>query len=144
MEFEAYFGEDESIRECNVSLRIGGNFTDASLITRRLQIDPTRAYGKDEKYVSKTTGETFEHPIGHWSISSEALNSTSVERHCEFLLNIIEPVKEAIQEFINDPNVWVSIVFWWASTVGHGGYSISPDKAIRLASLCQDFRFHFL
>jgi hypothetical protein len=144
MEFDDYFGEDDSVRECHVALRIGGNFSDPATITAQLQIEPTRAYGKGEEYLVEKISEMRKRSIGHWSISSENLESTSVEKHCEYLLKIIEPKKEIIQKYINDPEVWVSIVFWWESKVGHGGFSISPDKATRLAPLCQDLRFHFL
>jgi len=141
-DFEAYFGEDDNVRECDLTLRIIGNFTDASPMTRRLQLQPTGAFGKGERFLVGRTGEEQFRPIGNWSLSSAELDSTSVKRHCEFLLDLIEPKREAIQEFIDDPTVWVSIVFWWGPKNKHGGFSISADKARRLATLCQDFRVH--
>ena len=141
-DFEAYFGEDDNVRECSLTLRIGGNIADVSRMTRRLQLQPTKSFGKGERFLVKHTGEEQVHPIGNWSLSSAELDSTSVERHCEFLLDLIESKKEAIQEFIDDPTVWVSIVFWWGPKSKQGGFSISADKARRLAALCQDFRFH--
>ncbi|MEM5788547.1 MAG: DUF4279 domain-containing protein [Syntrophobacteraceae bacterium] len=138
------FGENEACIKTNVSFRIGGESIDPIQITNELSIHPSRSCAKGDEYTSHN-GRILRRSIGHWSISTEwLLESTSTEKHAKLLLTILKPAYRSILKYVEDPKTGTSIVFWWETDAGHGGFSLSPDTMKRLCKFCNDIEFHFI
>ncbi len=141
---EDIYAENWDCRKTKVTFRILGDELDPNEVTNSLQIQPTRAYAKEEEYNSKS-GQTLRRPTGHWSISSEGfVDSTSTEAHARYLLNILEPSIDAIANYLNNPCFRTSIIFWWEATDEHGGFTLKSDILSRLCRLCNDLDYTFI
>jgi hypothetical protein len=68
------FGEQEDIRECSVSLRIGGEDLDPIKINSALNLVATRSFHKGEEYISRTD-RVMKYPIGMWHFSTQSNKS---------------------------------------------------------------------
>ena len=138
------FGEQEDIRECSVSLRIGSEDLDPTEISSVLGLVPTRSFRKGEEYVSKT-GRVMKHPIGMWHFSTKANKSKSLEDHCQQLLRDLDDRTDALKSFRESGRFRISITVQWDSGgAGHGGFEVSGATISRLAMQVDDLEVHFM
>lgn len=138
------FGEQEDIRECSVSLRIGGEDLDPIEISSALGLAATRSFRKGEEYVSKTS-RVMKYPIGMWHFSTQSNKSKSLEEHCQQLLRALDERKEALKNLRESGQFRTSLTVRWDSGgAGHGGFEVSGQTFAKLAMLVDDVEVHFM
>lgn len=139
-----HYGENAACRKTNVTFRIIGDHINPADITNKLGIEPHRSFMKGDDYKIKNGG-IRQRPTSHWSISSEnAIHTTSTEDHAKYIFEILRDKEIIIKKYIENPNISVSIVFWWEAKYGHGGFSVLSDTLGRLCKICNDFDYHFI
>jgi Domain of unknown function (DUF4279) len=138
------FGEQEDIRECSVSLRIGSEDLDATEISSVLGLVATRSFRKGEEYVSRT-GRVMTYPIGMWHFSTKSNKSKSLEQHCRQLLLALDDRTDALKNLRESGRYRISLTVRWDSGgAGHGGFEVSGEAISRLAMLVDDVEVHFM
>jgi hypothetical protein len=140
---EDYFGENVAVKETHVMFRLTADSIVPDEVTQDIGMTPSRAFAKGEHY--EIRGTRGQRPIGHWSLNSGgAIESTSTQKHANYILEQLEPRAEAIEKYLTDPDVHVSVVFWWETSDGHGGFYLRSDTLERLCRLCNDVSYHFV
>jgi hypothetical protein len=138
------FGEREDIRECSVSLRIGGEELDPTGISSILGLVATRSFRKGEEYLSRT-GRVMKRPIGVWHFSTQSNQSKSLEQHCRQLLLASDDRRDALKNLRESGRYRISLTVWWnTGGAGHGGLEVSGETISRLATLVDDVDVHFV
>lgn len=127
--------EKEVARCAGVDWCIRSDRLDALKITNELSIQPSRAWAKGDTYTSKSldveTGRITQvsrvRPWGIWGIGTKGMvNSSEVEPHILFLLELLEPKKNVIRHYLENPEEnTVRFTIRWESNVGHGGFAVS-------------------
>jgi hypothetical protein len=121
-------------------------------ITSELDIKPSRAFAKGEKYQGRVLNTLTkevesvwrERWSGIWTISTEGLvTSKYVEHHAQYLLDLLEPKVSLINRYLS---IYSQIRFyiWWEPHAGHGSYVISDNTLRKLGNLCHYTEFGFL
>lgn len=122
--------ENENVSRTFATFRLWARDLNPDDITQRFRLSPTWAFRRGDK-----RGQADLWPHGYWEISSQGeVNSTNVALHIEWLLERIEPVREAL-ESMRAEGVQANIVCFWESLTGHGGPIFSPHLMARLAAL---------
>ena len=76
-----------------------------------------------------------------WFLSSEAaVESRDVRRHLDWLLDLVMPRAEPLRE-LRQRGATMDVFCYWLSAFGHGGPTISPEQAAKLAALSLDCWF---
>ena len=136
--------ENPNCSETNATFRLVGDLVDPSQITLLTGAAPLSAARKGETHVGSHTKKTYEYKTGAWCVSSEdVVESTSIERHLVFLLDILEPKKESIKKLIKQLSIRADFHIYWVSATGTGGPVISADTLRRIADLNADLDFEF-
>lgn len=151
---EISFDEDIVAKTVYVDFGIRSDVLDPQTVTTMLEIQPTRAWAKNEVYSSKTLDLATQQvvavlrkrPWGIWAIDSKAFTASKrVEAHLLYLLNLLEPRQEEINFFVNRPEEYtVSFYIRWEPKSGHGSYEISNTTLGKMAALCHYTEFSFL
>lgn len=120
-------------------------------ITSELEIQPTRAYAKGERYLGRALDMETRgivrcwntHPWGSWAVETRGLvTANDVESHALRLLEMLEPRKEIIGRCLDRAEEYViRCAIWWESNAGHGGFDLRSDIVARLAALCHYLQF---
>ncbi len=142
----------EELSRCElVDWGMRSEILDPMEITRDLGIQPSRAWARGERYLSKALDvETrtivqrwYTRPWGIWSIETKGLvTATDVESHALRLLEMLEPRKDIIQRYLNRGDEYtIRCAIWWESNAGHGGFDLRSDIIARLAALCHYLQF---
>jgi len=138
------FGPNQVCKVTYATFRIIGDELDPDEVTSTLGIQPSEAFAKGQDYQIRDVGIRKRY-IGHWSISSKSfVISSSTEEHAKFLVSLLEPKVDAIVEYIKDPIFLTSIVFWWETNIGHGGFSLRRETMDKLCGYCENIDFHFI
>jgi hypothetical protein len=141
--FGPCYGESENVRECNATLRLVGPNVVPSEITKLLGVEPSRAFAMGETYVSKA-GHTLTTPIGAWHWVSDDIQSTSLERHCEHLIETFAGKANLLSAISIDRSVTVSVVIWYGPAEYPGGFDLKSSTVASLCALCENISFHLL
>lgn len=151
---EISFDEDIVAKTVYVDFGIRSDVLDPQSVTTMLEIQPTRAWAKNEVYSGKTrdlatqqvVGVLRKRPWGIWAIDSKAFTASKrVEAHILYLLNLLEPRQAQINFFVNRPEEYaVSFYIHWEPKSGHGSYEISNATLGKMAALCHYTEFSFL
>src|SRR5262245_50739220 len=74
-------------------------------------------------------------PPNGWFLSTEgAIVSRDIRRHLDWLLDRLEPKAAALAE-LRSRGASVDVFCYWLSASGHGGPTLSPSQAKKLAAL---------
>jgi hypothetical protein len=143
MKIQSYMGEHSACRKTNITFFVGWTDFDPRELTKRFDIQPTKAWAKGECYQSKAG--PLKRPWSQWCVESSKLTaSTSTEKHALALLRILEPKKKAIQAFAKTTKARVGLSIWWESQSRHGGFTMRSETFRRLGSLCKEIDFHYV
>lgn len=121
--------DDHLVR--NVIVRIFGKALEPDEVTARLRIEPSYAHRPGEKH--DRTGRPL--PYGMWHLSSEhRVDPHELEEHISWILDQLEPVREAVQEFKSREGVQVDLYCLW-EIEGNGGVVFTPAVLARVVSM---------
>lgn len=100
-----------------------------------LSLSPSDAHRKGDLLHSVPAG------MGGWFLSSKGkLESRDVRRHVVWILDQLEPNKDALFR-LQDSGYETNIFCYWISANGHGGPDLDRDFMERLVSLRLDLGF---
>jgi hypothetical protein len=106
-------------------------------VSAALSLIPTLALAKDQEIAGGPVGtKSRRQRTGVWLLASEhAVESTSLERHLIYLLDVVEPAASAIAAVRGKQDLRADFFCYWASASGEGGPEISPGTLARIAAL---------
>jgi hypothetical protein len=105
----------------------------AERVTALLGLEPTRTQTKGAKKYPKKADSILFRRHG-WFLSSDRLASRDSRRHLDWLLDQVEPTHDQLQS-LRVSGTQMDISCYWLSAYGHGGPTISPAQAGRVARL---------
>jgi len=138
-----FLGEQTDLENCHVSLRIGSDHLDPTLVSEELGLKPSRSWKRGVPFLVKPDKEVVR-DFGSWVLDTNDLASKSLEAHAIHLLELVDGKTDRLRALIEAGKYRVSIVFWWSSGLTPGGYNLSSRTLGELCELCQDVEFHFL
>ena len=146
--------ESDEVRKLYIVFRIRGDDLITQTVTSDLNIQPTVAYQKGEKFVGKkfdpiakkVVEETHTRNISVWDVDLESQQVLRrVEEHIEFMLNILEPHSRAIARYLEQNEKYIiSFYIRWEPNGEHGSYQIPGGLLSRMAKLCHFIEFSFI
>jgi hypothetical protein len=71
------------------------------------------------------------------------VESTSVERHIRYLLDLLEPHSDTLLHIMTEQELKADFFCLWVSAEGHGGPMLSPETMRRIAALHAELGFDF-
>jgi uncharacterized protein DUF4279 len=145
-DIKVFLGEQNEVERCNIAFMIAGETLDPNFLTQTLRLEPTHAWAKGDRHLGKS-GRDLLRPMGHWSLSTEAFESKSMEKHCRHLIDLLGERESIVRELRSSGKYRVSISIWWqVGETGHGSFNLLSEtiSCLALASYCDDFEFHFL
>lgn len=108
---------------------------DPLLVTRRLELEPTRIQRAGEK-VRNSLGRERTVPLNGWFLSSEGkISSMDLRRHLDWLLKKLLPQREAMFALQNIEGLKMGVNCIWWSAYGQGGPTLWPEQMRGLAEL---------
>jgi hypothetical protein len=141
------YKENSLCKKTNVSFGIFGDKLDPNELTERTSVKPSRGLSKGQRiYRSERAGGGF-YPAaqGVWQICSDTtVESSSTEVHAQYILDLLEPHFQVVEQFLNRPGYLTVINIWWQTDQGHGGFSMRATTLARLCRLCDRIDTHFL
>jgi Domain of unknown function (DUF4279) len=150
---EIFFTEESNNLYVFVEYVIKSPFLFPEIVTSELEIKPSFAYARGEKYLGKAfdlnTKETIqvwrERPWGLWKIDSKEIQMShkKVEDHFRYLLDKLEPRRVKIEEYLNSSKNEMKLVFsvYWRPADNWGSYEISSDTIQKASRLCHYIEF---
>jgi hypothetical protein len=146
--------EREVARCAGMDWCIRSSVLDADAVTHELEIEPSRAWAKGDRYISKRldseTGKITHvwrvRPWGIWGLNTKGMvDSAGVEPHILFLLNLLEPKDHVIGRYLQNPEEYtIRFTIRWESNIGHGGFAVSSSAVARMARLCHYLQFTYV
>jgi hypothetical protein len=136
--------ENPNCERTNATFRLMGNLIKPDEFTVHLGIQPSFAHAKGDTFESRAG--LLKHRTGMWALESEdKLETTSLENHLIFLLDILEPASSTIVELILKLSLSADFHCYWVSETSQGGPIISSKTLRRIANLHADldFEIHF-
>lgn len=132
--FEDRCGDDERCKASHAQFSIRSDRLDPAAVTAGLGITPSRAWAKDEEYLTKAG--PLRHPWGMWHLSTAgAVASRIPEQQALYLLGLLEPKVDFLQRFVENADYVVIVSFWWESRDNIGRFELSSGTLARLAAL---------
>ena len=114
-----------------VLFRIYGKELEPSEVTMRLQHEPSLAYRRGE--LNPKTGRP--RPFGMWQISSKhQIEADELGEHISWILDQLEPVRQALQEIMRSEGVQADLYCSW-EIEGNGGVMFTPALLGRIVSM---------
>ncbi len=127
-----------------VSFALRSEVLDPEAVTARLQIEPVRAFKKGDRFESRSGQHV--RCFGLWRMESgNVITSLDIEPHVLYILEKLEPKRDAIKMIIDQMSATSNVVLWWSAPASSAGYSLSSSIMARLSGICQriDFSFHY-
>jgi hypothetical protein len=132
--FEDRCGEDSRCKASHALFSIRSDHLVPAAVTAGLGITPSRAWAKDEEYLSQTG--PHRRPWGMWHLSTEGtVSSRSPEQQALYLLGLLEPRVDFLRRFLEDSDYLVVVNFWWESLDTIGSFELSSRTIGRLARI---------
>jgi hypothetical protein len=104
-------------------------------LTGRLGLVPTSVTIKGTE-TTNSLGRVRVAPLNGWFFSSETfVDSRDVRRHIDWLVERMDPARDAILALQGEPGVRMAVSCVWWSKAGSGGPVIWPEQMRRLAAL---------
>lgn len=125
-----------------VLLRLIGHDLDPDEVTKSLGLKPSRAFRRGD---SSTAGKRErKRAYGAWMLSTEgAVHSEDLVEHCEYLRDLVLPVRERLSTYLSREDVDVAVAFWWQPSDGPVGFTLPAGLLHELADICDEFDFYF-
>jgi hypothetical protein len=124
-----------SCEETRAKLFIYPNDISQEEVTNILGIEPSRAHNLGKRILDPL-GRTGTAPRTVWGLSSEGhVHSKDLRDHLNWLLDRIEPCKDALDRLRTEHEGVMRIGCVWWSAAGHGGPTLWPEQMKRLADL---------
>jgi hypothetical protein len=107
-----------------------------------LGIEPDRAFAKGDAH--EVRGRRLLRPTGVWAVdSSSHVSSHELAEHAKYILRLLEPAREAINEVREGTSLRVRISIWWEPEGGQGGYTLKAKTVAALCEYCDEIDFYF-
>ena len=133
-----YSDDYKSCEETFVTLRVFSDAQPPDFVSNFLKLTPSRVQVKGEELGKKSICTS-----NGWFLSSEgAVNSKDARRHIDYLLDLVLPVKDKIDE-LQKSSAKIDITCYWLSKSCNGGPTLSKKQLRNLADLGVDFWFDF-
>jgi Domain of unknown function (DUF4279) len=147
------FSEEKNTKSAFVDFRMRLGDLSPTEVTKRLRIQPSIAWAKNEQYLGKTrepvTGNIAPiwraRPWGMWIINTkEAVHVKKVESHVIYLLNLLEPAQEQVKHYLErcEANS-ISFYIHWQPIDEWGSYELPSALLGRMAQLSHYVEFQF-
>jgi len=128
-----YEDDYKTCRATHATLRIFGVASEE--VTRVLGLSPTESMHPGDLH----HGAPARHHV--WLLHSKlVIDSRDVRRHLDWILDQLVARRQALRELVGR-GARVDIFCYWMSASGHGGPTISPTQAAKLAELGIDLGF---
>jgi hypothetical protein len=147
------FSEIDNTRSANLIYGIKSNILNPQEVSDLLQVKPTRAISKGEKYSIKRRNQNKNQINEIWETSSigiwyfETMNnihSLIIEDHVNYLLSILIPKKEGLNKYLSNVNEYeVGIHIYWEPRDNWGSYEVKSELIHELSEYCHYFEFSF-
>lgn len=102
--------------------------------------DVTETLGLQPSETQRATTDRVVRPNGWFLSSKERISSRDVRQHLDWLLDCLLPKADALAR-LRGIGATADISSYWLSASGHGGPTISPQQAEKLATLGLDCWF---
>jgi hypothetical protein len=130
----AYLAENPLGKAAHATFAFFGDDLQPDEVTSRLEITPDLARTKGQTIPSR--GGAITQPTGVWLIESQAaIQSTSLERHLDYLLRRIEPRNSDVIAICNEFGAEVGFNCFWVPAGFHGGPMLSASILGRISLL---------
>jgi hypothetical protein len=104
-------------------------------ITQALGVQPTNSWSKGT--VVHARSGSRQRPWGIWSLDTEnAVSSSELEDHLVYLLNVLEARRDALDQYLRNPDYSVAIYLWYVGESGADGFTLTSDVLNRACRLC--------
>ncbi len=147
------FDYESMVKHVHVDYCFRSDILNPTALTMELGIQPSRAWAKYEKYLSrryhpktkKATHVQAHRPWGIWAIDTKALTSKNPNDHIVYLLDTLQPKSALLQKYLDDKERYsIRFYIWWEPFDGHGSYEISREILERMIKLCHYIEFGFI
>ena len=126
----------------DVSFGVSGDDLVPSAISSRLGLRPDWAFAKGEEYLSASGVQQRAH--GVWAIESKSHVTTGdLADHVDYILKVLEPVREGVREIRRASSLRVNVSIWWEPEGGQGGYTLKAAAVAALCEYCDEIDFYF-
>ena len=108
-------------------------------VSASLGLAPSKAWAKGDAF-STRTGPARQ-PWGIWSLTTRGiLESGNLEDHILYVLERLEPRRQQLARYLDDPDYLTQVYLWY---VGDLGYTLPSALLSRLCSVCELLNFSF-
>lgn len=127
--------DDPSI--ARVALVISSPALIPDALTTRLGLSPTRSHKRGDARHPPQRPWTS----GLWEVEEGDEDFASALRR---LIARVEPVKEVLQELVDEPDLTICLAVWWDPQGGQGGFSVDAEGLMTLLPLVRRVDFAFV
>jgi Domain of unknown function (DUF4279) len=121
---DEYLAENPLVQETHASFAIYGDKLEPDVVSERLALNPDIARSKGDSIASKSG--PVKQRTGVWLLESGSrIESTSLQRHVEFLLSEIEPRHGELLRICDEYMAEAVIICYWVPASFHGGPMLS-------------------
>lgn len=133
----------EFIYTTQCELAIVSDEFDPDLITKELNIEPTRSFKKGEQSISKHSGSIITKPHNLWALKSKSLKSEeeTIKPHIDYLKSLLQPKLEVLKRYKRDSRFEVSIWIWLETNNLGIGLDLDEEQLDFLGAISN--RMHF-
>lgn len=137
--------ENPNCLSTHASFRLVGDRLATAEVIRLTGVAPSFAADKGSVRPPKgSRGRAITQGTGVWSLGSKgSLDSTSVERHLLWLLDRLEPTRDALLAAAAKYAASADFFCYWLSATGHGGPEVSAPTLERIASFNASLGFDY-
>jgi len=129
-----YNDQYATCRSTYATLRILHEDLDPDEISRLLGVTPSSSHRKSDP-LSPRFPEKGRRKVGAWLLKSEGqVDSRDSRRHVDWLIDRLDG-KAVVVRNLQSVGHTIDISCYWLSASGHGGPSVPPEQARRLADL---------
>ena len=134
--------ENRNCARTYATFRLKGDALEPGEVTDALRLEPSSSGVEGERL--RRGRELRSRQIGVWLLRSDgAVESTSLERHLLYLLDMLEPSTAALAALRSQRTISADFFCYWLSATGHGGPEISSATLARIAALDADIGLDF-
>ncbi len=150
MSINISFEENDNTKFVGASYVIRSDILIPDTITSELDLQPTHAFAKGEKYLGKvydpqtkiTTDVWRERPWGVWRIDTNALDlSLKVEDHILYLLSVLEPKRNRINYYLENKEEYTVSFYIERESLNPSSIEIMSKTLERMSMLCHYSEF---
>jgi hypothetical protein len=120
-----------------VTFRVAGDALDPDAVTKILEVDPTEAHRKGEKYGGKRSGRPVTARTGIWYFSTDRLSdSSALGDHLAFVRGFLDASRRhGLHRFIRDRHLTATLTCFWHGQRGATPPAVPDDVRALLQSI---------